>query len=242
MEKDVLYVMNQWKKVRLGRIYYQLLSRRVKLLEEFLSEEFSEDGKLFVHLPATRYLVDFPAIKEIIDSPDDATITLESFASLRDTILDLFASLQQEQKPMLREWVEEALKSKIPAGVDVFDLAITSQLLDLDGSNLFEHYFLKAKKESYLEDDDLGLDHMYGDLYDTCMNKITRRYRRTSVYPRWNVIKYVIETAGEDPANVTAATMDRKEMRWYCADSCYHSESRVIMNWRAAVSLLNTID
>lgn len=117
--------------------------------------------------------------------------------------------------------------------MDLFDLAITSQVRD--GNRLFHTNFLKAEQEFYGNRDS---NYLGKDRYEICISMITksRCWITRNLSAPWSVIKYVIELFGEDPSSVTAATMDKKHTRLYCTESCNSDNVRVLMNWRAAVS------
>lgn len=251
----VLKIMNEMREMRLAHQHHQCLAKRTLLFKEFLRKEFGikrEKGlELPTFFPPFRDLVSLPAIKAVLDSPQDTTLTLESFAFLRHDILGLFAELQEQQKRKVRQWFERSEGIVLSNDTDLFDLAMASYLkikmtrgfceYDPECPPLFEHYFIRGKADSCRQKTCQHHDsrpEIHG-LYEACMDKIIKAHSWNQIDFQLDTdrIKWVIEAVGENPANATTDVMDRKAIRWYC-ERCDDGRDHLCltMNWRAVVS------
>ena len=248
MKEEVLKIMEKTRQLRLARQYHQLLKERTELLKDFLYREFAINGTepLPAFFPPLRDLFSLHPIKAILNSPEDVVLTTDSFARIGRDIIPLLVEHQARQKNRVRKWFQEEKGIHLSTDVSSFDLAIVSQVetYPLCGSiPLFEHYFI-ADYNNTRPDKGLLLSpydcEMSSDLYETCMDRIAGgcHWKDITLGISLDIVKWVIEAAGEDPSSATTAAMDRKTIRWYCTDSrcCGHPDVRVIMNWRAVVS------
>lgn len=236
MKEETIAFVEQKKVERLGLQHYKHIKNRYEVLQNFwhkLRHDFSHT------FPNCRDAASFPAVKAIIDSPDDVVITDDSFRLLKVNILEYVTEFQQEQKAMLRDWIESHTDLKLRTDIDVFDLAITTHVMCSTCKSLaMDWYLFHSCLNAYPSHKEIKIDWLNDkDVYNTALDKCSGKHRWStdSLQLPWGLLKYLFECAGEDPATVTADTMDKKSIRWYCARYCHSDNARVIMNWRAAV-------
>lgn len=236
MEDDAISFMKKKKTERLRLIHYTHMEERYTILNEFwCGIEFDFRNSL----PGCRDVASFPAIKAIMDLPDDVVVTDDNFQLIKDNIMEYVAEYKQIQNAMLREWIEDQTDLHLSKDVDILDLAIASHIkcscsstscnpLAHDCGDSYRYRSRNKFKIDWSAEPD--------DFYERALDKIAG-------YPCWSpagfespwwILKYLIKCAGEDPALVTADEMSRKDIRWYCA-SCDSENVRTIMSWRAVV-------
>ncbi|KAK7695359.1 hypothetical protein QCA50_002551 [Cerrena zonata] len=232
IEEEAIELMNQKKVERLNSQYKAPLADRLQHLESWLGQ-FKDE--FCPYIPQLRDVASFSVIKALVDAPPEVEVTFDTFESIKHTIVEQMAVFQHHLKEIIRKWIEDETGLQLSPGVDIFDLAVTSQIRDGGDSNPLESYFFHDRPSVYEE---VELDYSAEDRYDTFVDKITqeRRWSTSDFHLPWSTVKYVIEAVGEDPACVTIATMNKKDKRWYCAGTCHSDNARMIMNWTVAIA------
>ena len=247
MEDEVLEFMQEQREERLIRKHKELREARYRVLKTFW-EKFG--NQLSYLLPKSRDAVSLPVVKDLIESPADVKIIMKSFDNdeVKNTIMEQLAELQRTQQDMLRKWVQKESKLRLPpeSKVALRDLAVVS-CINEDSLRVFfqsDEDFVAGPSRNWDRHcakgprDEVKLEDSGITPYEDFMDELTDGYRWDTRYLKadWGLIKWVIQQAGEDPAKVTVETMNKKDIRFFCTESCGSDNLRVIMDWKAAVS------
>ena len=228
--------MERKKTQRLGLLRYEKLDLRYCVMSTFWEQ--LQDA--FIRgLPSARDFASFPAIKALLDAPDDVEVTIDDFTALRDNVPEYVAEFQRHQKLAIQELIEKELDIKIPPDVDVYKLAIATVICCQCYTSLVDEVCpYGCFNEECSNDEDI--DWSAPDACESALNSIAGCHP-WSLLPeglkerRWPLLLYLIDCVGEDPARVTVAEMEQKTTRWICNGPCKSNNARMIMGWRAVV-------
>ena len=102
--------MERKKTRRLGLLRYEKLDLRYCVMSTFWEQ--LQDA--FIRgLPSARDFASFPAIKALLDAPDDVEVTIDDFTALRDNVPEYVAEFQRHQKLAIQELIEKELDLEI---------------------------------------------------------------------------------------------------------------------------------
>ncbi|KAK7687009.1 hypothetical protein QCA50_009508 [Cerrena zonata] len=240
MKDDVVSLMHREK----VEFWKELFEERLVYLRDADALSVEEYGTQRPHL---RDLASLPEVRAVIEAREDVTVTSDTFNSINE--LEGTAGLVEKLQLQRRRRALEAIKCitglQIPENIDVLDLAVTAALAcknckklchDYSGSAVGDILGHSCFSASGLEEHDI--DYQNEPDYDALVTAIFRRepWSTNHMTVRVDLIKHIIKRLGEDPATVTANTMDQKTARLLCRSrSCTGNNAHAILSWRAAI-------
>lgn len=189
--------------------------------------------------PRTIDLATIPAIKEILDLPSDATVTLESFEPLRPQLTELVRRWRADAKTQLLLLIRKAQLARgesFRKDVNPFELARTLFSCTrchavLNSQTVLVHGCSAAAATASMDPTQVQYEHiamecLWGRLWDAQVFD----WRRGA-----DAADAIIRACGLEPDFATAKEADQAGARLSCSACCNATRSRVVMGWRSAV-------
>lgn len=194
--------------------------------------------------PDERDFASLQEFREIVESPDDISVTLATFLALKERLTEFVLRLRQDYEASLRVFLQDKTGFTLSNDVDVFRLAITAAIKHTTFPHGF-FYDIQERDRDYLYggcnkfaapwEDKTACSMDYDDIATFVLNHHPWSSHHYDIGVE--LIKYIIRCLGEDPVNATAAVMDNKDSRLCCRlPECDSTVTRVVLSWRAAVS------
>ncbi|KAJ3489820.1 hypothetical protein NLI96_g1862 [Meripilus lineatus] len=203
----VIQAMESIKRDRLRSYHQQVMLGRLRILDlATLSYRRHPElrGKLFPH---TRVIASFPEIRQIIDKPDDISVTIDDFLALTQTVHKSVADWRDKRISFFADCVRRQFD--IPENIDPLQLAI-GQFFQCNRCQralalpyALGHYCYRTLKD-HLDDYDLFADSAY------CANLTL------AVEARVDAINSLLEACNRDTRTTTVQDMDDLDLRFTC--------------------------
>lgn len=220
--------MESIKRDRLRSYHQQVMLGRLRILDlATLSYRRHPElrGKLFPH---TRVIASFPEIRQIIDKPDDISVTIDDFLALTQTVHKSVADWRDKRISFFADCVRRQFD--IPENIDPLQLAI-GQFFQCNRCQralalpyALGHYCYRTLKD-HLDDYDLFADSAY------CANLTL------AVEARVDAINSLLEACNRDTRTTTVQDMDDLDLRFTCRlCNDFLVLFKELMDWHEAVS------